>query len=60
MLSHSKRSILLCDSDKINQTYTGILFGFESIDTLITDKDPGPERTEFFSAHRVEPIFSGI
>lgn len=60
MLAHSKKRILLCDSDKFNQTYTSTLFGFESVDTIITNKDPGPEWTEFFNAHQVELIFPGL
>lgn len=59
MLNNTRKRILLCDSTKFNATYTSTLFGFESIDILITDKDPGPDWTAFLERQQVQLIYPG-
>lgn len=59
MLNNTQKRILLCDATKFGKTYTSTMFGFESIDIIITDKDPGPEWIEFFEKHHVRLIFPG-
>lgn len=59
MLNNTKKRILLCDSTKFDSTYTSTMFGFESIDILITDKDPGPVWRNFLMEHRVQLIYPG-
>ena len=59
MFNHSAKRILLCDSTKFNSTYTSTLFGFELVDILITDKDPGPEWQKYLAEKRVKLIYPG-
>lgn len=59
MLNSTKKRILLCDASKFGKTYTSTMFGFESIDILITDKDPGAEWHTFLDKHHVKLIFPG-
>lgn len=59
MLGNTKKRVLLCDSTKFGNTYTSTMFGFECIDTIITDKDPGTAWVDFFEHQHVRLVFPG-
>ncbi len=59
MLRGTKKRVLLCDSTKFDSTFTSTMFGFESIDVLITEKDPGPKWKAFLERQNVRLVFPG-